>query len=151
MALLSMSGPRKIIDLNPDATELKPGVAYAWQGKVWRPEPVGCVTCIEEHNEEFGDEDVDQPCRTISYEDEDGKEHFTCLKHGECEAIPYSITKHYAIVIAGIKREDEVKLEDVLLFPTAMSLEDREALIMKMIAEQVEIEDKAGPVPGDDE
>lgn len=149
MALSIMSGPKKIIDLDPSTDVLKKGVAYNFNGKIWHTEPVGCIQCIDEFEQD--EEATEKPRRTISYEDSDGTENFLCMKHGECEAVKYSIVKKYTICIADYKREDEVRLDDTMLFPLSMSAADREILIVKMLDEQEEEEQNESVIPSDDE
>jgi len=151
MALSLMTGPRKIIDLNPDETpQLKLGVAYQYRGRIWQTEKIGCVQCLDDYEQEAKaneDEDAgERPRRTLSYADEGGNEHFLCMKHGPIESVNYSIVKKYEIVIGDFRREDEVRLDDIMLFPVSMVGEEREAFIMRMLDEQEEYEAETGPV-----
>lgn len=136
-----MSGPRKIIDLDGvplHKWRLENGAMHVFKGRSWSKEPVGCILCIEEKGPEHS---------TLSYEDASGKEQFLCMTHGDLEEVPYSSVKTYTFRIGNIVRENEVKLEDSMLFPRSMSAKERDELITSMMDEEEEAEQAAGAFP----
>ena len=144
-AARKMSGPTKIVELDGvpvSKWKLDPAAVHLWKGKLWKKEKVGCVLCVEKE----GNEHV-----TLSHVDNDGKEHFHCMEHGELSEVSYSMRKVYKITIGTVVREGEESLDDVMLFPAEMTLPEQETLINRLLDEAQKEEADSGPAPSDDD
>ena len=136
------SRPAPVIELDgvPRARwRIQPGARYLWNGRMWIHERVGCVLCVE-----------DDAALTFSTVDARSPA-VVCTEHGELCEVPYEMRKVYTIRVGDIVREGEETLEDTMLFPTEMTLSQRNALNERLLDEAQADEADAGPVPSVDE
>jgi hypothetical protein len=134
--------PTPVIDLDgiPRARwRIEPGARYLWNGRMWIQEQVGCVLCVE-----------DDAALTFSTVD-DRSPVVVCTEHGELCEVPYEMRKVYTIRVGDIVREGEESIVDTMLFPTEMTLSQRNALIERLLDEAQADEAEAGAVPSGDE
>lgn len=75
------------------------------------------------------------------------------MKHGELVEIPFSMKKVFFLRLGfpgtEVVREGEETLDDTMLFPAAMTVAARNALIERLLDEAAETEHQAGPAPTD--
>ena len=139
-----MNGPRKILELdgNPKSRwKLESGALHLFEGKLWAWEVAGCIICCESNDAE------DQTlCR-----EEDGGEHFHCLRHGHLDKVEYAITRLCTVRIGDVEREFRDIESDFLLFPKEMDEEDRAKLTQALIAEAQEQARQQDWLPVDDD
>jgi len=144
-AARKMSGPTKIIELDGipvSKWKLDSNAVHLWKGRLWKKEKVGCVLCVEKEGNEH---------TTLSYVDDAGKEHCHCMEHGELASVSYSMRKVYKVTIGTVTREGEESLDDFMLFPAEMTLQEQEALINRLLDESQKEEADSGPAPSDDD
>lgn len=94
-----MVGPRRIVDLDHvprDEWRLDDRSMFMWRGMLWAKEATGCVLCVEQEGPEF---------MTLGTADEDGREHFDCVIHGQLVAVDFSVRKTYHLTLGTIVRE----------------------------------------------
>lgn len=128
-AILAMSGPSKIIELDGKPRSkwrIEEGAMHLWEGKLWRKDVVGCVLCVEHEGNDY---------ITFARTDDDGAEHCHCVEHGPLEEVKYEMVKTYVVTIGGVVREGEERVEDSMLFPASMSTEEKDELINNLLDE----------------
>lgn len=143
-AVLAMSGPTKIIELDGKERSkwrIEEGAMHLWEGKLWRKDVVGCVLCVEQEGNDY---------ITFSRTDDDGVEHCHCVEHGPLDEVPYSMVKQYTVTIGGVVREGEEVVKDSMLFPASMSTEEKDELINKLL-DEADREENGEADPLDDE
>jgi hypothetical protein len=135
-------GPRPVVDLDGvprGQWRTEPETLYAWNGRLWRKELVGCVLCVQaDAAGHLTMSTIDGPTTT-----------FVCTEHGELCEVPYSMTKRYTVRIGDVLREGEESLEDTMLFPIEMTITARNALIERLLDEAAAAERDSGPAPSE--
>jgi hypothetical protein len=143
-AVLAMSGPTKIIELDGKPRSkwrIEEGAMHLWEGKLWRKDVVGCVLCVEQEGNDY---------ITFARTDDDGAEHCHCVEHGPLDEVKYSMVKQYTVTIGGVVREGEEVVNDSMLFPASMSTEEKDELINKLL-DEADREENGEADPLDDE
>lgn len=132
----SMSGPRKIIDL--DATpesqwKVDPQATHIYSGRLWATEVAGCVLCVEaERHDALG--------QTLRESDDDHS--FMCLTHGPLDEVPFLVRRDFVINIGPFEKKGSQEVRDVVLIPKSLSESDRQELYARLVEAASEVEQK---------
>ena len=126
--------PMKIIELtsrNSNAAKPDRNAVYAFEGKIWKWQPVGCVCCLQEDEDDF---------RYQTIVDEEGNAY--CMEHGNLQKVVYQVVRNYKIRIGEKVREGKLVKNDHLLIPANFSEEDKGALLDEALDETVQLEEE---------
>lgn len=135
----SMSGPRKIIDLDSVCEEewkVDTSAVHLFQSQLWTHLQIGCVLCVEA-------ERADPKGQTL--QSSDGKSRI-CLTHGPLVEVGYSIRRDVVIKLGHLERRGERVFSDVVLIPSQLSDAERNALLERLIDVAAEEEDGKDPL-----
>jgi len=137
-----MGGPKRIIELAEDPSQwegLDRNAHLMHNGRLWIWMPAGCVQCVE------SSQPKDQTLRAV-----DDFDVFVCQNHGPLEKVSYVFEQHYTIQLGSRTVTGSRRTEDFLLFAKNQTVEEREALITRILAEAEDHEVEHDPTMGDD-
>lgn len=140
---LPRSRPMKIIELDGIPRRrwrIEPNAVYLWKGRLWRKEPVGCVLCCDEDDNDH---------LTFASAESRWPSTFVCMQHGELYEVAFEVEKRYTITLGDSYREGEERVNDTMLFPAEMTLSQRTELIERLLDEAQEHEGEPELVPTD--
>ena len=118
------AGPASLVELGPARPgpgALAAGVVYAWQGRRWSLEPVGCVCC------------VDADVGTLATVD-DGAPRFECLVHGPLLELPYRELEQRTVSVGSVTWTGTEQIENSVLVPRRLRRAQRHALLVLLFA-----------------
>lgn len=152
--------PRKIIELDDtpqDKWRIEPEALHLWQGHLWSWDEVGCTECIDEDDKrraEHMEQDPETPYQsadsvTLCRKDDDGNEHFHCLKHGKLDFISCTARKEFTITVGGEVIEGQVDHQDAFLVPASQTEEERQAYVKRLAGELASFQEKEGAFPSE--
>jgi hypothetical protein len=134
-------GPRRAVYLDgiPRSRWRVPAGSVAlFDRRRWAVEPGGCVLCLEAE---------DPAVFTLAAEDD---ARFLCTVHGDLEELPYVVRRTSETTLGTARRQAEDGFEDSLLFPVAMSAQERAELVDRILDECQSRQEDEGPLPGDE-
>lgn len=140
--------PRKIIELDGSSRDLwrfDREALHLWDGHLWSWDDVGCTFCIDDADQGEHEHESTTLCR----KDDDGQEHFHCLRHGKLDSVPCTAFKEFTITVGDEVKEGEVEYVDAYLIPASQAETERGEYIKRLVGELVAYQESEGAFPSE--
>lgn len=142
---MTMTGPRKIIDLDgiPESKwKIEDGATHLYNQKLWTKENAGCVLCVEAERE-------DPRGQTLKSHDDDHVA--VCLTHGPLDEVQFTVSREFKIKIGEIERNGIETINDVVWIPKSLPPDERQNLLERLADFSSQVEQEIKLIPESDE
>jgi hypothetical protein len=132
----SMSGPKKIIDLDstPESQwTVESNATHIYSGKLWASEVAGCVLCVEAERHD---------AKGQTLRDAADEHLFVCLTHGPLEEVSFLVRRDFVIKIGKFEKTGFQEVNDTILIPKSLSEDERQGLYARLVEAAADAEQK---------